>query len=268
MTKKGSWLTWYEEWFCYFEFLYGRTVTNLRSVAIVYKSNRKTIAKVIRSKIDLIKNIREKWPKYALMKEDEYLRSDKWKGRYKGKRVVFHDNTGVNMVKPSDSFNQRITYSSYYGGNVAKGGVFVQLCGWTGTYDLYPGAMSDSEYLNDTGIFSIQKEFQQMDGGDPFLNVVDRGYRITKAAWNNGRQFVLQPIFAKSDRQFNTIETLKSSSVAADRSGNKRYVRLSKMAKIFENYSKIGRTKDDIQRLCDLWLTQSFQVNFMYKNTM
>ena len=181
---------------------------------------------------------------------------------------MFHDNTGLDIVKPSDSLSQRVTYSSYYGGNVAKGGVFVQICGWIGTYELYPGAVSDSDYMTLCGIFENQKVFQENDGGDPFLNVLDRGYRITKIACKNGHQFVLQPIFAKSDRKFNTIETLKSSSVAADRSGNERAVRLCKLCNVFKNYSTCGQTSEDIEQICDFWLTQSFQVNFMYKNVM
>ena len=29
------------------------------------------------------------------MEEDIALKSDKWKDKYKGKRVIFHDNTGI-----------------------------------------------------------------------------------------------------------------------------------------------------------------------------
>ena len=268
ITERNSWLTWYEEWFLYFEFLYGRTVVHFRGTAVTYKTNKNTVARIVKKKIKMIKKMRDLWPKYLSYKEDDFLRDTKWEHRYIGKRIVFHDNTGLDIVKPSDSLSQRVTYSSYYGGNVAKGGVFVQLCGWIGTYELYPGAVSDSDYMNLCGIFENQKRFQESDGGDPFLNVLDRGYRVTKIAWKNGRQFVLQPIFAKSDRKFNTIETLKSSSIAADRSGNERSVRLCKLCNVFKNYSTCGQTSEDIERICDFWLTQSFQVNFMYKNVM
>ena len=92
--------------------------------------------------------------------------------KYVRKNVVFHDNTGLSIMKPADSLCQHITYSSYYGGNVAKGGVFVQLCGWIGTYDLFPGAISDTEYFDKAGIFDAQKLFQESDGGDAFINIV------------------------------------------------------------------------------------------------
>ena len=133
------------------------------------------------------------------MEEDYKLKSKKWKNRFLKKRIVFHDNTGIEIIKPSDSFQQRITYSSYYSGNVGKGGVFVQQCGWMGGFELYPGAISDTEYLNNTGILEEQKKFQDNDGGEPFINIIDRGYCSTKAAWKFG-QFILQPFFCKSEK--------------------------------------------------------------------
>ena len=141
----------------------------------------------------------------------------------------------------------------------------MQLCGWIGAYDLFPGAISDTEYFNEASIFEVQRLFQEWDGGDKFLNVVDRGYCVTKAAWLQN-QLILQPVFAKSDMKFSTQDTLKSSSVAADRSGNERSVCICKQANVFKNYSTNMTCTKDIERMSDLWLTQSFQVNFMYKN--
>ena len=99
------------------------------------------------------------------------------------------------------------------------------------------------------------------------MNIVDRGYRVTKVAWNTG-QFVLQPIFSRSYTKFTTHDTLRSASIAADLLGNERAVRLCKNAKIFRNYSNTVCNTSDITRLCDCWLTYSFQINFMYKNCM
>ena len=36
--------------------------------------------------------------------------------------------------------------------NCAKGGVFLQLCGWMGVHELWFGGVSDTEYLNKSGI--------------------------------------------------------------------------------------------------------------------
>ena len=47
------------------------------------------------------------------------------------------DNTDVAFKgKPSMSQLQQMTYSQYYRGNVAKGGVLLQLSGWLGCYEL------------------------------------------------------------------------------------------------------------------------------------
>ena len=145
--------------------------------------------------------------------------------------------------------------------------MFVQLCGWIGAYDLFPGAISDTQYFNDAGIFEHQQHFQQADGGVPFLNIVDRGYRITKAAWQRN-QLILQPIFSKSDAKFTTEDTLKSASIAADRSGNERSVRLCKNAHSLIHHGRNLKNSHEIERFCNLWLAHSFQVNFMFKNVM
>jgi hypothetical protein len=79
-----------------------------------------------------------------------------------------------------------------------------------------------------------QKKFQNIDLVEdqvlPFLNIYDKGYRAKMVAWKNGKQKVLQPDCANSDRRFNRIETLASASVASDRGGNERSVNVSKRA--------------------------------------
>ena len=265
MTKRVSELTWYEEWFMYYEYVWGRSITNrATSMAAFGVKDPKIVRRVIMSKLRMVLHARKMWPKYANMKEDEMLRDDKWNNKYKGKRLVFWDTTGLKLNTPSNALLQRLTYSAYYAGNVAKGGIFVQLCGWMGTHELYPGAMSDSKYLNETGIFDEQAEFQKADGGTPFINEVDRGFRSCLAAWRKG-QFILQPNFMKSDGKFTTGEVLRSASIAADRSGNERAVRVAKMSA----YVKRGlTTHNDHERLADVWLAWSFQANFMFRSVV
>ena len=54
MTKTVTFLTWFEEWFSYFEYIYGRTVTTITSVAAMYQTNKVSMSVNIRSKIDLV----------------------------------------------------------------------------------------------------------------------------------------------------------------------------------------------------------------------
>ena len=61
-----------------------------------------------------------------------------------------------------------------------------------------------------------------------FTTILDKGYRVTLAPWQAGKQMVMQPVFAKSDEKFSGQQTLTSASVATDRSGNEREVNIAK----------------------------------------
>ena len=174
----------------------------------------------------------------------------------------------IFSFKPSGAYEQRVTYSSYYASNCAKGGVFLQLGGWMGVEELWVGATSDTHYQQETGIFQNQelfaKEFDLVDGKVlPFCNIVDKGYRINLPAWRAGRQTVLQPMFARSDRTFTGLETVVSGSVASDCSG--RAVNRAKQSMILKRgLYKTGCPK----HLSNVWLTWSFQSNFMFKSVL
>ena len=186
--------------------------------------------------------------------------------------MVMWDDTNIPFsFQPSSALNQRTTYSSYYGMNCAKGGVFLQLCGWLGVEELWCGATSDSFYMEHTCILSDQEKFAKDDkvGDDdswyPFNNILDKGYRIIKALWRAGKQVCSQPVFASSDRLFRSDEVLVSASVAADRSGNERGVKLTKMSGLLKRGL---RSSASPVRLNNVWLAWSFQVNFMYASVL
>jgi hypothetical protein len=128
-------LTWYEEWFFYFEAIWGRSHTRwdgqlAERFGVVKKE---TLYKIFDAKACLVLRCRSSWPTYATHEEDKYLRKEKWNAKYENKRIVMWDDTNIPFTyKPSSALNQRITYSPYYGMNCAKGGVFIQLCGWLG----------------------------------------------------------------------------------------------------------------------------------------
>ena len=123
------------------------------------------------------------------------------------------------MASPSDAEINRETYSAYYGDNVAKGGVFLFLCGWMGTWELWGGAISDTDYVPKSGLFEEQEKFvEEYDlkySDVKFTNVADKGYRCRMAAWRSGRQLLLQPFFAKVDKKFSSKEVLHSAKIAS-----------------------------------------------------
>ena len=111
--------------------------------------------------------------------------------------------------------------------------------------------------MNKSGILEYQKQFALDDlsyehnNVNLFLNVLDKGYWSTVAAWRSGYQLILQPDFAKSDRQFKAIETISSAAVATDCSANERAVRLSKQSKRLKSWLKTNGSYD---RLADTWI--------------
>ena len=116
--------------------------------------------------------------------------------------------------------------------NCFKGGVFTQLCGWIGVGDLWLGAVSDSDYNRREGYLLWQKLFAENDLIDglyiAFTNIYDKGYRAKKVAWRTGKQLVIQPEWAESDKKFGRKKTMLSASVATDRLGNERAVNVCK----------------------------------------
>jgi len=175
-----------------------------------------------------------------------------------------HDNTNVPLMRPSDPDLQRATYSSYYAGCVGKGGVSLQLCGWTRTWPLATGAIDDSAYIKLVNVFELQQKFAENDKtcNNPFTNMLDRGYCLILDGLLYGKQLCVQPTFAQSDKKFGTDSVLYSAGVATTRSGNERSVRqvktswLIKRGCMFQNW--------DLEMLADIWLAWGFQINFMY----
>ena len=181
-------------------------------------------------------------------------------------RPIMWDMTNITAYGFTDADLQRLTFNQYYGENCFKGGIFTQTSGWQGTYDLWMGAVSDSDYNRRAGYLQEQEEFQNNNLVEgkvlPFLNIYDKGYRAKMAAWKNGKQQVLQPDWAESDRHFNRNQTLGSASVASDRGGNERSVNVSKRAGFI---SRGFRPNMCPIRFNKAWRTWAFQSNFMFK---
>mmetsp|Transcript_55691 Transcript_55691/g.166858 ORF Transcript_55691/g.166858 Transcript_55691/m.166858 type:complete len:182 (+) Transcript_55691:1155-1700(+) len=151
----------------------------------------------------------------------------------------------------------RLCWSQYYAHNVGKGGVGVQPCGWMITFPLWNGAVSDTDYLNNAGILEMQEEYaatfaaESGSGENPFVNIVDKGFRSIVAALRAGKQLILQPFFAKSDQKFNNHQVLTSAAIAADRAGNERAVDVAKRAGMLK---RGVRPTENLERICDVWL--------------
>jgi hypothetical protein len=80
---------------------------------------------------------------FVTLQEDQQLRDNYWNETYCNKRIMMWDSTALPICTPM----HQNTYSAYYASNVAKGAVFLQLCGWMGTAELSVGAVCGSDYI-------------------------------------------------------------------------------------------------------------------------
>ena len=99
----------------------------------------------------------------------------------------------MSMAPPRNRFSHCVEYNllicgHYYAGNVAKGAVFLQLCGWMGTWELWAGAISDTEYQTRSGVFEYMQWFvDHFDKGIPFTNIVDKGVSLYRGNLASGK---------------------------------------------------------------------------------
>ncbi len=268
ISERNTELTWYEEWVFSFEFIWGRTRSRWLDRSKDWSKCHKRLHVVLRAKLDKMILARNRWPMYASHEEDMALRSPDWNSKYGDERLVFWDDTNINLnYKPSAAEIEALTYSVYYGSNCAKGGVAIQCAGWIRTQQLYTGGCSDTKYLETSGILKEQEAFAARDEVSgrvkPFMNVLDKGYRCTLTLFEHGQQTVMQPMFSHSDRQFTSNEALISSSVASDRAGNERAVNRVKSSWLIKNGV---RPNGSFTLMNSIWIAYGFQVNFMYKS--
>ena len=155
---------------------------------------------LVRRKLALELNTHFRWPLYASWEEDMKHRDESWDiifPRGKDIHVIMHDKMNLPLMKARWADLQRALFNNYYGGCVAKGGIFSQQCGWQGTFELWTGAVSNTKYVEGEKIFELQQEFVNCDFSldAPFLNIFDKGYLTVLSALQHG-QHVLQPFFA------------------------------------------------------------------------
>jgi DDE superfamily endonuclease len=266
MIKTKYDLNWLEEWMLYFERVWGKSCTRWVDCRRKYDISSRCCRRVYDDKRTLMKSSRRSFPRFVTIDEDLKLRKNKWSETYGDRRIIMWDNTDIEMYKPSQAEAQRLTYSQYYASNVGKGSVFIQPCGWMGTGEIWTGGVSDTDYMQRSNILQYQQNylpvFDSQKENYKWNIITDKGYRITTAAWQCGEQLVIQPAFAKSDKQFTSLQTLRSASVAADRSGNERAVKYAKMCSYVSSGLKNNASAD---RMCDVWLCWSFQCNFMFR---
>lgn len=145
--------------------------------------------------------------------------------------------------------------------------MFIQLCGWMGTHELWEGAVSDTDYFARSGILPLQTQYialyDQENAAYNWTNILDRGYKVVGECFANGGQFCLQPHFSRAGQpKFSGSDTQLTAAVAADRAANERAVKIAKISKfVSDGY----RSTITVDQMCDAWMAWGFVVNFIYK---
>ena len=78
-------LTWYEEWFMTFEYIWNRSVTRLEDVQKAFSNlRREDVLRVFDAKVEMCLNARKIWPMFASFEEDKSLQKGKWTTNHVG----------------------------------------------------------------------------------------------------------------------------------------------------------------------------------------
>jgi hypothetical protein len=269
-NNKSRLLTWFEEWLMVSERIWGRSITRWSDAAHKYGLSERQLVEIFDERIKQVLEMKSKWGHYVTFSEDRALRKPFWEEDFRYIRLVMWDNTNVLLCfKPTCAEAQRNIYSCYYNGNVGKGGIHIQPCGWIGTHDLWMGAVSDTEYMLKGNVFERQDQFLKLRDSASYhvtwLNIFDKGYRnLGNKAMVKGRQKIVQPAFSAADRRFSSYDVLRSAACAAVRAGNERAVHIVKQSKFIS--SGLG-ANESCERLCNVWLCFGFQSNFRHRPT-
>ena len=114
------------------------------------------IRRVLRQKSNTVLEARKRWPRFVTLYEVVTLMSSWWLNKQGAKKVILWDDTNINMPVARDEHLSQHTNSTSYAGNVAKGAVFLQLCSWMGTWELWAGAISETKYQTRSGVFDVK----------------------------------------------------------------------------------------------------------------
>jgi hypothetical protein len=120
----------------------------------------------------------------------------------------------------------------------------------------------DTKNLSESGILELQQNFVENDDTSDltFTNIVSKGYHCVIAGLMKG-QYLLQPMFARSDHHLTTEDILTLTAIAKDRARNECTVNTCKQSGVI----KCGLLHHGSPAaLDDTWLAWSFQANFMF----
>src|SRR3990167_6048666 len=124
-------------------------------------------------------------------------------------RLVLWDTTDYRLsFLPSERGMQRLMYCHYYKGHVCRGGVGMTACSWAIPGPLWT-PISDTSYMEKSGIFQNQKNQAHQDGRPPFVNMTDKGMRDQLLAQKYGQRMILPSTCRMKANYMTPLECVK-----------------------------------------------------------
>ena len=126
IQERRSSLTWYEEWYSYFQFGWGRTLSRWIDLEKEYGLCSKVMRSIFRHKLFIARYAHSQWTMYVTCVEDLMLRRSKWnmiyRERYdvKVRPGVMWDMTCIKVYQFGAAELQRGIYSEYYAGTASR----------------------------------------------------------------------------------------------------------------------------------------------------
>ena len=81
-------LTWFEEWYAFFEIIYGKRINRWVDGIEKYKVSDATLRKLFLTRLKQVLSTRQEWPRFATYREDEIFRCPRKWFNYEGTRVI------------------------------------------------------------------------------------------------------------------------------------------------------------------------------------
>ena len=202
------------------------------------------------------------WEEYQLKVTPE------WHSKYNGRWCHLWDTTNINFAaKPTDAWMQDITFSLYYKKCCGKGGVACIPGGWNMAAPLHSGSISDTKYMEDSGILLEQQKLADSEDGNAphsITNITDRGMKCEVTAWRYGKQTFLTPAFKLSGQvSFLPSQALRITTIARDRAQNERMVKRPKLFKFLTAGIPLNMS---MLLLNAMWMNINFRTNFIYRS--
>ena len=114
IARTNTTLTWYEEWFFYFEWMSHKSVSRWIDAEAVWNKCHKRLNVVFLEKLKIVRKCQELWPDYASFEEDKDLRHRYWDGKLIFFSDIFHPSRNIEARSPPRKMQSLATSTRFF----------------------------------------------------------------------------------------------------------------------------------------------------------